>query len=290
MKFTLPPVKRWLLFALATFFCYVVTAVTIFFIGYKFGASAAVMRISAVMQDILLFIFPAILTAMLITRLPATFLAVDRRPGASATVWGICALLLSIPAMNAIIAWNEALTLPAALKPLEDAMRAAEDAARNSMALLTGQHTILALVVNILIVAVLAAFSEELFFRGTLQRLLSTSRINIHVAVWAAAIVFSAFHMQFFGFVPRMLLGAFFGYALVWTGSLWTPVILHALNNTIYLIGEYFYPATASDAAPSLTSGVLPWPYILASVILTASALFVMHRTTRRSNSFCQSR
>ena len=74
-------------------------------------------------------------------------------------------------------------------------------------------------------VAVLPALCEEWLFRGTLQPILVRATGNIHVGIWVSAALFSAIHMQFFGFVPRMLLGAGFGYLVVYSGSLW-PAIL----------------------------------------------------------------
>lgn len=277
MQFTLTKAKRWLLFLLATFFFYIITATVIYLLSLKFGQNAAGLRILAVVQDIFLFIAPALVTAMLITRLPATFLAVDRTPNLKICGWGILAMLFSIPAMNAIIAWNESLALPDALAPLEQILRASEDAARATMEKMMGAHSVPSLIVNVLIIGIMAAFSEEIFFRGTLQRLFATSGVNVHVAIWATAIIFSAFHMQFFGFVPRMLLGALFGYALMWSGSLWLPVVLHALNNSLYLITEYIMGAEAADNAE-----IAPWPFIVVSVALTIVALFCMHRSRRK--------
>jgi len=80
-------------------------------------------------------------------------------------------------------------------------------------------------------VAFLPALCEEWLFRGTLQPLLVRATGNIHVGIWVSAALFSAIHMQFFGFVPRMLLGAGFGYLVVYSGSLWPAVVGHFVNN-----------------------------------------------------------
>ncbi len=59
------------------------------------------------------------------------------------------------------------------------------------------------------------------------------------MGIWVSAILFSALHMQFYGFFPRMLLGAFFGYLLLWSGSLWLPIIAHFVNNCVAVIFYY---------------------------------------------------
>jgi membrane protease YdiL (CAAX protease family) len=78
-----------------------------------------------------------------------------------------------------------------------------------------------------------------LLFRGLLQRLIREWLGNVHVAVFISAFLFSALHMQFFGFLPRMMLGIMFGYLFVWTGSLWVPVFAHFVNNGSAVVVSY---------------------------------------------------
>lgn len=138
-----------------------------------FGAdNIRMLRIAAVMQDMLLFVLPAVIVAVLLTRLPARFLAVDSRPRWRAVCLAALTMIVSIPAMNWVIEANASLPLPegiaASLRQLE------ETAARTTEAMLGGTD-IGSLVMNLLIIAVLAGFSEELFFRGMVQRLLSAA-------------------------------------------------------------------------------------------------------------------
>ena len=88
-------------------------------------------------------------------------------------------------------------------------------------------------------VAVLPAIGEELLFRGIVQRMFVRITKNIHWGIWISAILFSAMHMQFYGFIPRMLLGALFGYLLVWSGSMWLPILGHFLNNGIAVVATF---------------------------------------------------
>jgi hypothetical protein len=77
----------------------------------------------------------------------------------------------------------------------------------------------------------LPAIGEELLFRGVLQKLIQKMTGSSHWAIWITATLFSALHLQFFGFLPRLLLGALFGYLLEWTGTLWLPILAHFINN-----------------------------------------------------------
>ena len=115
----------------------------------------------------------------------------------------------------------------------------------------------------------LTGIGEEMLFRGTIQRIFSEGKVNTHIAVWCSAFIFSALHFQLFGFIPRMLLGAFFGYLYVWSGSLWLPILAHALNNSLSTLTYY---DAAIDTLPWI--GNHPTP-ALAIVSAIATALMV---------------
>lgn len=217
------------------------------------GATTPSLRIAAVTQDVLVFIVPAVVTALIVSHLPARLLAVDR--GVDSRMFFLACLLYicGTPLLEAVVKLNDSMVLPAVFADMEQWMRQMEENAREQVKLLFGGDTIADLVVSILIVGVLAGFSEELFFRGGLQRLLSCSRLGHHGAIWITAALFSAFHMQFFGFFPRLLLGAYFGYLLWWSGSLWLPIALHILNNTIVVATQW---AGATSETP-LTDGTM---------------------------------
>lgn len=274
--------KRIGFFACVTLFCYALTGLVLNLVLSRVGQQTVWLRIMAVMQDILLFIVPALVTALFCTRLPAQLLAINRHVPRGMTVVGICTLVCAIPILNALIMWNESIHLPG---QLESVFRAAEDAARGQVALILGPHTVMNFIVSLLIVGVLAGLSEELFFRGAFLRLLTTGRWNVHVSVWLVAVIFSAVHMQFYGFFPRLLLGAFFGYALVWSGSLWLPVVLHVVNNSIYIFGQYFLTDGTEKASAVDTVGADSIPLVIASVALTAMGIYILYRRRTRQSA-----
>lgn len=222
-----------LLFVAAYLMVSVIGALVIMMAGTE---STPAMRILTVVQDVVMFIFPAVATAMMVTRTPATLLALDSKPNGVFLFVAAVSMIASIPAMNLIVDLNEMIPIP---EKLEAVFRPLEDNARHMIEVLEGAHTFPNLMMSVLIVAVMAGLSEELLFRGAFQRLMVTGGVGGHTAVWVAAIVFSMLHLQFYGLVPRVLLGAFLGYALLWGRSLWVPVILHALNNTIYIVSQW---------------------------------------------------
>lgn len=201
-----------------------------------FSATTFVVRMVTMLQDILVFIVPPVVTAVIVTRQPATLLCLDGRPRLLSTLLWMLLVMVSIPAMNVVVSANASMPLPEGIR---DALLEAEAHAAETIATLCGPHTVGNLIVSILIVGVMAGVGEELLFRGGLQRMLTTGGVNHHAAIWVTAAVFSLVHFQMLGFVPRMLLGAMFGYALYYTGSIWVPMLMHALNNTIYVISQW---------------------------------------------------
>jgi len=155
---------------------------------------------------------------------------------------------------SVLIEWNHNFTFPGAM---DKWVRDTEETAAAFTRFLTSFTSFGNYLLGLLVIAVIPAIGEELAFRGMIQPAVQRVTGNIHVAVWVTAAFFSAFHFQFLGFMPRLMLGAFFGYLLIWSGNLWLPVIAHFANNAIgvtlmYLnkIGITDIDAESPDAAP----------------------------------------
>lgn len=277
IRFNVTPMQRILMLV----FTYVVGLVVASILGYvllRIGGddrAVAMIRIATVCQDIFMLVLPAVATAVLTCNDAASLLAVNKRPQRPMIVMAIITMVVSAPAMSYIIDLNASMTLPDSLAGLERSLREFETEAAASVELALGAHTIPNLVMSLLIVSILAGFSEELFFRGALQRLLQSLHISPAAAVWIAAAIFSAIHMQFFGFVPRMLLGAFFGYLLLLSGSVWVPIIAHAFNNAMFIILRYF---TGEGDVHVGGEGAGVEVAAAISAVLTAVCLYMMWR------------
>lgn len=188
-------------------------------------------------QNIIAFMIPAILAWRICFHgSPLEELKAERLPGLGITIFAIMAYLLAIPALNQIVWWNQEMHLPAAFSEFENWCREMEDFAEAQTSVLLSSGDVWQMMVNILVIGVLTGIGEEFFFRGALQGMLVRSKVNPHIAIWVSAIVFSTMHFQFFGFMPRMLLGAWFGYLYWWSGSIWLNSLAHALNNSLVII------------------------------------------------------
>lgn len=252
------------------------------------GMTAKGMRIISIVQDLFVFILPAILAAFVATRLPASLLAVDVKPRLMTVFLAVVVMVTSLPAMEWFIDLNNSIHFPESLSWLEDTLRGMEDSASAGIEAISGGTTVGDLIVSILIIGVLTGIAEEMFFRGALQNLfMSMSRVNKHFAIWIAAFIFSFMHFQFFGFLPRLLLGAYFGYLIWWSGSLWVPVIAHAFNNTMVVVMSWIAAqdgtAQSLEDASSLSVGNNPATIIL-SIVVTVLGIIILRRNALRRN------
>ena len=128
------------------------------------------------------------------------------------------------------------------------------------------------LIASVVCVGLLTGLGEEMFFRGALQRICCDGMRRRHLAVWTAAFVFSTLHFQFFGFVPRLVLGAFFGYAYLWSGSLWVPVIGHAFNNSA-VVAFMWMGNNSIDAASMGEAGSQSAVVAIVSAVVTVAMM-----------------
>jgi membrane protease YdiL (CAAX protease family) len=150
-------------------------------------------------------------------------------------------MVFSSPVMEVLVNLNQNLKLPPSLKLLEDAMRTMEHQAQKVTAAMLNMNSIGDLLFAISVIGLFTAIAEEFLFRGCIQTIFVKWTKNTHAAIWITAILFSAFHMEFFSFLPRVALGVFFGYFVAWSGSVWTGVWAHFLNNGSAVLITYLY-------------------------------------------------
>lgn len=245
------------------------------------------------------FLMPPFIVAYLFSERPLAWLGWRQPIVGREAVMATVLIVVAMPGINLLGYWNSQLSLPDCLAPLEAFLQRQEEAAAVLTERFLNVRGMGALAINIVVMALLPAFAEELSFRGVLNNLFLSDRFaegvktaslkeygsRAHVAIWLTAIIFSAIHMQFYGFVPRMLLGALFGYMLLWTGSLWIPILMHAINNGIAVV--FYYIAYQQNIDPNtmdiIGSGDTLWLGIL-SLVLTAVNIYLFRRS-RTMNS-----
>ncbi|MCF0073457.1 CPBP family intramembrane metalloprotease [Dyadobacter sp. CY261] len=194
-------------------------------------------------------------------------------------IWGLAFLLVLafIPVNSKFIEWNAAMDLPDALSGLEKWMRDKEDQLSVMTDFLTGYDSLSQLLIALFVVTLLPALGEEALFRGVIQTKLFQELRNIHVAVWLSAAIFSAIHFQFYGFLPRMMLGALFGYLYYWTGNIWVAVLAHFVNNGFVLVMMYLHNVGIVKINIEEAKS-MPFILILASLVVSTVILGVIKK------------
>lgn len=240
---------------------------------------------SQALSAIGLFIMPPVIYMLWQGRKILPGLSLDKRPPALLLLLAVLLMLCQLPLINALAELNLQLQLPEALSGIQEWMQRQEDqAARLTQSFLSMSGPV-DLLITLLVMAVLPGFGEELLFRATLQPLLTRITGNAHAAVWIAAFVFSFIHFQFFGFLPRFLMGAFMGYLFLWSRNAWVPVAAHFTNNAAAVTGHYLLKhGYISGSADDLGIGEGRGTEVLISLLLLATGLLAFYRLSRRAS------
>lgn len=230
-------------------------------------------RYMQVMSHIGLFIMPAVVFAMLVGRNLFKYYDGNSIPGYRGVIFSALIVIAAIPMVYYLMELNQQLSLPESMSRIENWMRQTEDAAAILTERFLNVNTLPALLFNLFMIGVIPAIGEELIFRGAVQRILFQWTKNIHIAVIIAAFLFSAMHFQFYGFLPRFVLGALLGYMFVLTGNIWVPIFAHFFNNALGVILYYIaYNSEKIDPEALASSG-----FSLFIVLLSAAlVLFLM--------------
>lgn len=194
------------------------------------------MRMMQLISAIGTFLLPSLGVAWLCSTEPAAYLWIKRKIDSKTLLFVLISMFLMTPVLTLVTLLNKEMVLPSFMEPIESWMKTQEALAEQLTNSLLAGNGLVTLLSNLLVIAVMAGITEEFLFRGALQRIIGQLTTNHHIVIWSAAIIFSAFHLQFYGFLPRMLLGAYFGYLLFWTGNIWIPVFAHLINNAFAVI------------------------------------------------------
>jgi len=240
------------------------------------------MKFMQFLNSIGIFVFPPLVFAFLVSENWKSYLNLDLIPPLIIGIAAALIMVFSQPWVNLMVVLNESLSLPDFLNAIEEWMRGKEDAAAEITASFLKMENGLDLAINILIVGMIPALGEELLFRGLIQNQIIKRSGNIHLGIWISAFLFSAIHLQFYGFFPRMMLGGLFGYMLVWTGSLWVPILAHFVNNAGAVIIQYFIGGEmAEEQLDTLGTTSDDWMYLLITGVFLTYLIHFIWKTRK---------
>jgi len=205
------------------------------------------------------------------------FFAGERRY-LSFTVLTVVLIFVAMLVNTYFVYWNAHLQLPAWLSKAAHWAKHKEESLKHLTDLLTTFASWQDLGIGIVVMSLMPAVGEEIVFRGILQSILN-KRLNSHLAIWGVAFIFSAIHLQFYGFVPRFLLGALFGYLYSWTHNLFYPMLAHFVNNSFTLALAFMHQHTTQQFSEE--HHLLPLPIFISCFVIGAAISVYIYQQTK---------
>ncbi|MCX6271024.1 MAG: type II CAAX endopeptidase family protein [Bacteroidetes bacterium] len=235
-----------------------------------------------ILSQLGIFIFPPLIFAYLISKKAPEYLLINKKPDVVTLILACSLMVLSMPFTSWLLEINQHMALPSFLQQLESWLQIKEDQADVLTKTFLSTKSLSGFLVNLLMIGILPSVGEEFLFRSVMIRLFREWTGNIHWAVVLSAILFSSMHMQFYGFIPRVVLGLFLGYLFAWSGNLWVPVLAHFMNNGLAVIAAFLYTRGLSRFDVE-TLGTQPafWE-VGISIVLVISLLWLIFQRQKK--------
>jgi membrane protease YdiL (CAAX protease family) len=229
------------------------------------------LKLTQFLYTFVVYLAPPALFAYLADPKPAEWLHLQRSPKIWPVVLAILVMLAALPLVGFTSDWNHTWHL-------SETSRRMEQQAEILTRILLNMPNFGTLLVNLVLIAIVPAIAEEFFFRGVMQRLLIQM---LHKAPWVAiiitAVIFSAIHMEWLDFIPRVILGFLLGALYYLSGNLWLPIIGHFLNNGMQVVMVYLYQVKFIHDDPMKSESVA-WYSAAISLIITAGLLWYLRK------------
>ncbi len=198
-------------------------------------------RLMQVISQLGMFVLPPVLFALMVSPSLTVYLGFKNKSSLLHYIPMLLLMFACLPLIHGLAELNQSINLPESMAGLEEWMKQKEEQAKEMTEFFLGVTTIGGLLFNLFMIAVMPAIGEELVFRSVLQPLLARLFRNVHAGVILSALVFSLMHFQFYGLIPRFVLGLFLGYAYLWTRSIWIPIFMHFVNNAAAIIVYFLW-------------------------------------------------
>ena len=238
------------------------------------------LQITQIISGVVGFLMPAVVYAMLVQEKPFNYLGFKKIPTWS--LLGVVAMFAVIPFLSMVTEWNDGIVFPESMRALEEQLRFTQEKSEEIIKMFISQGSLCS---SLLIIAALAAISEELLFRSVIQKSLIKLFKNAHVAIIVTAIIFSAFHFDFFGFFPRMILGIMLGYMFYLSGSIFPSMLMHFVNNATIVLIYYLSTRGFIDIDVEKFGSTDNVLVIILSLIATVAIFIICNRLKSKNDN-----
>jgi len=250
------------------------------------GRYVDVLQMLQIIQSVCLFVLPPFVYAYLVSGNISDSLCIKVKPNIAGILLSIALLFFSVPLINYAGKLNSQIHLPDFMKEIDAWMQEKENFA-NEVSSAFMNRPASKLPINLLMIAVIPALGEELLFRAVVQQLVIRLVRNMHGGIWITSVLFGALHLQFFTFLPRIILGSLFGYLLEYSRSLWYPILVHFLNNTMAILFAYFGNFfSGMQELEKMGTEKPELPIVLLSILLTLMTLWIFRKSTLQSRPY----
>lgn len=286
-KNTKPFVKLLVLFGMSLALLLVASGVqTVLLLSGGGMEDPDMLRWSQLISQLLMFALPVVLLILFFEDDGKGFLKADFR-GRSwyRALVGVVMLVLLLPAIDVVTEWNEGWHFGDGVGgTIEEMLRKVSDQSKRVIELFLMQEGVGNLFFNLVVVALVPAVCEELFFRCGVQQTLQEWFGNRHWAVVVAAVIFSLAHFDVFGFVPRVLLGLLLGYLYVYSGSMVVNMSVHFVNNALIVVLYYLNTIGVTSIDPEDLPSI-GWVW---TAVCAVAAIFLFYVTFLHKGTGCE--
>ena len=238
------------------------------------------LQIMQILSQVVGIMMPAVVYAILVKEKPLNYLGFNKIQAWS--LLGIVAIFAVVPFLSMVTEWNNGIVFPESMRAIEERLRTSQEKQEEIIKMFISQGSLFS---SLLIVAVLAAVCEELLFRSVIQNALIKLCKNAHVAIIVTAIIFSAFHMDFFGFFPRAILGVMLGYMFWMSGSIIPSMLMHFFNNSTIVVLYYLNTRGFIDIDIDNFGNTSSVFVIILSLVVTVAIFVICNRLKNRKDA-----
>lgn len=233
------------------------------------------LRITQIISQFFMFIIPPILYSVLVKEKPFEYLGFTKT-----SVWffltGTIMMYAILPLNNVVAEWNANISFPESMKAIENIIKTMQEQATEIIEKMLNVNNIGGLMINLFMIAGLAAFGEELLFRSLLQPFLIKACRNVHIGIFVASFVFSFIHFEFYGFLPRLVLGLLLGYMFYYSRSIWVPMLMHFVNNGTAVVLYYLNNIGVTNVDVESFGQTELLPLIISIIVMTVLFWFTI--------------
>jgi len=230
------------------------------------------------------FLVSSFIIAYILKQQPTEYLGLTQFPKGLNLLLIPVLFLALLPLMSGLIEFNSGITLPKALNSLQEYFKNLELKSERIYKIMLTMNNIGDLFINLLVMALIPAFGEELFCRGVLLNIIFDYTGKFLRSVVIVAIIFTLLHLQFFKIIPMLSIAIILGLWIQWTGGIWASILFHFLNNCMAILGTYYYNRGYNNYFTNEHASNPFW-LVLLSFVFTTLLIIFLNRLNRTKPS-----